>query len=125
MRGSRKLQGTTKDSGRGTRGTLFARAKQRNLFSIQDLDEVIAELGLHRPQDFAFLALEGRLLKLRDHFALAKPAQVPTAFPGRALRVLAGHLGEALLPGTQLFLNLYRLLFGLAQDMNGMNFFYH
>jgi len=99
--------------------------KPRNLFSIQDLDEVIAELGLHRPQDFAFLALEGGLLKLRDHLALAKPAQVPAAFARGALRVLAGHLGEALLPGTQLFLDLYRLLFGLAQYMNGMNFLYH
>ena len=95
------------------------------LFSIQDLDKVIAELSLHRPQDLALLALEGGLLKLQGHFALAKPAQVAAVFAGRAQRVFASHLGKVFLPRGQLFCNLYCFLFRLAQNVCGMYFFYH
>ena len=86
---------------------------------------MVAELGFYRPQDLALLALEGGLLKLRDHFALAKPSQVPAALAGRALRVLPGHLGKVLLARGQLFCNLFSLLFRLAKDVSGVYFFYH
>lgn len=75
---------------------------------------MISELGLHRPQDLALLALGGCLFELLCHFALAKPAQVAAVLARRAQRVFAGHLGKALLSRSQLFCNLYRFLFRLA-----------
>ena len=45
-----------------------------SLFSVQNLDEVIAEWALNRPQDLSLFSLEGSFLELRDHFALAKPS---------------------------------------------------
>lgn len=52
-----------------------------HLFFIQDLDDMVAELGLHGPKDLALLALEGGLLELGNHPAFAKPAQVAASLP--------------------------------------------
>jgi len=85
---------------------------------------MVAELGLHRPQDLAFFALEGGLLELRDHFAFVKPPQVAASLAGGTLRVLSRHLSEAL-AASELVYDLLRFLFVLAQNVGSMNLFYH
>src|SRR5512138_3120553 len=96
----------------------------KTLSFIQNLDQMISELCLHRAQDLALLTLEGRLLELRDHLALAKPPKISASLARRTLGVFPGHLCKALAL-AQLVQNLLSFLVILHENMGCMNLFYH
>ena len=60
-----------------------------------DLEDVIAERGLHRPHQLARLGAEGRVLELLDHAVAAEVADVAAlVLRGGVVGVLLGHGGE-------------------------------
>jgi len=60
-----------------------------------DLDDVPAELALHRIGDLAGLQFERRVGEFRHHMVLGEPAEI-AAVAGRILRHFGGDLGEIL-----------------------------
>ena len=75
------------------------------IFAFLDLDDVIAELGCHRPDDLTRLRGEGSCIEGRHHLATAKPAQVATAGPRAGiigiLQCQVGEILPRLRPGDQ------------------------
>ena len=101
------------------------RIRLRQSFPVQDPYEVIAELGFTGPRIFPLLAIESGLLELRDHAALAEPAQISPAFSQRDTGSTSWLSRQSSASFGQLLFDFYCLLFRLAEDMGGVNFLYH
>src|SRR6185312_5385245 len=80
-----------------------------------DLDDVPAELSLHRIGDLADLERKGGILERLQHGATGEEAEI-SAFGVRVLRFLLGDRGEVLAL-LQPLLNLLGLGLGLDQDV--------
>ena len=83
---------------------------------VLDLDDMPAELALHRIGNLACLEFERDLRELRHHLLLGEVAKVAAIRGARILRLLLGEFGEiaALL---QLLDDLLGFILGLDQDM--------
>src|SRR5437870_2143992 len=86
------------------------------LTSLGDLDEVVAELGLHGTQHLAHLAAEYDLVEFGDHLPGRELAQRSALLAGRALRVLLRDGGE-IRSTLDLFLEFLAIRLALDQDV--------
>ncbi len=105
----------TPGSARG-RGALCAAV--RSVLAAGDFQQVVAELGLHRPLDHVQRRAEDHLVELADHLAGAERAQVAAVAAGGAGGMLAGDFGEV---GTAFDGGLQFVALGFAgnQDVAG------
>ena len=94
--------------------------RNRPVALLLDLDDVPAELGLHRIGELAGFELERRLGEFRHHLILGEIAEIAAVGGTRVLRLLLGDRGEvaALL---ELGEDRLRLVLGIDQNVAGVD----
>src|SRR5512137_594287 len=94
----------------------FASIPNRILFLSGNLDDMVTELGLDRPDHFADFLFKGGFLELGDHHPLAEPPEIATFLAGWTAREPACDLIE-LLTASKALEDLVCMFFGLDKDM--------
>ena len=96
--------------------------RQRARALLLHLDDVPAELRLHRIGDLALFQRKGRVLERLQHLAAAEKAEIAT-LGARVLGLLFCHRGE-ILALQQPLLHFLGLCLGGDQNVAGVNFFF-
>jgi len=92
-------------------------------FSFPEIDEVIAELRLDRPDGFVHRCgwVEAQLVKGRGHDSRTEPSQIPILFGRRALGILLGGQSKELGVLAQLVLEAHQCLEGFWRSVLDQN----
>ena len=87
------------------------------LCTVLHFDEVITELGLHRTDDLADLAVESCILKLFYHLASAKLSQVSALLAGGAGGIFLSSYLEGFGAVLDLFQDLLAFVLAVGEDV--------
>src|SRR5690554_1302181 len=83
-------------------------------------EQMVAELGFHRPLDFIQRSAENNLVELRHHLARTEASKIAAATTGRTLGVLHGERDEIFAVDNAL-LEIVALIRGVHEDVTGIS----